>query len=276
MVVGTVRNCELTLEKNIALFRDLFTYFDETHFFIVESDSSDETILELKKIEDKYENFKFISLGQLEKRYPSRTERIALCRNYYLDEIRMSNEGRKADYICVVDLDGDFSQLSTLGILSCWKRDGWDACFANQNAPYYDIWALRHPYWSPNDCWKQQELLIQQGMNRLRAKNLAVYSKMVRIRKETDWIEVQSAFGGLGIYKRNSLVSGEYLGKDEKGNEVCEHVSLNSSLHENGGKLFINPKMVTGGWNTHNAPLKTGERLKTFIKLILLDFKKIL
>jgi len=275
LVVGTVRNCELTLERNIDRFRTLLRIFDKISFFIVESDSNDNTALVLKKLSKKYGSLKYISLGQLEDVYPSRTDRIAICRNYYLNEIRESREGIEADYIFVVDLDSDFSFLTPQGILSCWKRKDWDACFANQNGPYYDIWALRHPTWSPTDCWNQEKLLIAHGMNRIRARQLAVYSKMVTINKDAPWIQVQSAFGGLAIYKRNSIVSGNYVGKNQQGLEVCEHVSLNTSIHGNGGKLFINPAMITGRWNVHNAPMQTREKMKRYLKIVLLDMKRI-
>ena len=97
---------------------------------------------------------------------------------------------------------------------------------------------------------------------------------MVTIKKDAAWIQVQSAFGGLGIYKRNSIASGNYLGKTEQGIEVCEHVPLNTDIHESGGRLFINPELVTGGWNIHNAPVRTKEKIKRYLKIVLLDLMK--
>ena len=49
----------------------------------------------------------------------------------------------------------------------------------------------------------------------------------------SDWIEVDSAFGGLAIYKKKCFDIGHYVGTYSNGKEVCEHVSFNLQLKKN-------------------------------------------
>ena len=49
---------------------------------------------------------------------------------------------------------------------SCWQYQNWDVFTANTSDIYYDIWALRHNNWSPNDCWQNKKDLVQIGFNK--------------------------------------------------------------------------------------------------------------
>ena len=133
-------------------------------WFIVESDSNDETLEKLSSIKG-VENFNFKSLGKLEDKFPKRTERIAYCRNYYLQELENNEKFKNVDFLATVDLDGVNNLLTNDAVKSCWQMNNeWDVCSANQSGPYYDIWALRHKKWSPNDCWKEARELLNGGM----------------------------------------------------------------------------------------------------------------
>jgi hypothetical protein len=123
-------------------------------------------------------------------------------------------------------------------------RSDWDVCTANQRGPYYDIWALRHRIWSPNDCWKQYEFLRSHNAQREVAAWAAMYSKMITIGEAEEWIPVDSAFGGLAIYRRCTLDGVRYAGLDEAGEPLCEHVWLNNQIRSSGYRIFINPKLI--------------------------------
>ena len=56
----------------------------------------------------------FISLGELAQRYPMRTERIAACRNRYLDELQSNPRYVSADYVMVAALEG-YAVLKAVG-----------------------------------------------------------------------------------------------------------------------------------------------------------------
>ena len=182
-------------------------------------------------------------MGDLRKRIPLRTERIAFCRNYYLNLIRKSSDYRYVDYVVVADLDGVNSSLTASAVASCWSRGHWDVCTANQLGNYYDIWALRHPLWSPNDCWAQSRFLMTAGSSRFTAIFSSVLIRMINIAPNDDWINVESAFGGLAIYRKCILDGGGfYKGLDDSGVEVCEHVSLHEHICHMGGKIFYKSK----------------------------------
>jgi len=110
----------------------------------------------------------------LQTKITSRIERIAFCRNKYLAEL---NYNKNIDYVVVADLDGINSRITKNSVLTCWKRDDWDVCTANQIGPYYDIYALRHPLWQNNDCLQEFNFLSNFSNNIKQLKFSAIYSK---------------------------------------------------------------------------------------------------
>lgn len=244
LIVGLVRNCAMTLRDQVLRIEKAFGDAQDISWFIVESDSHDHTVEVLCELEAKRSNFHYISLGDLRYKYPKRTERIAFCRNKYLDFIASDPSCADVDYIVVADLDNVNTTITAAGVQSCWKRDDWDVCCANQEGPYYDVWALRDPLWSPNDCWQQARRLETLGSSRFKALFVSVYARMVRIPSDSDWIEVESAFGGLAIYKKSALIAVNYEGLDRNGEEVCEHIFLHKMIRSRGGKIFINPAFI--------------------------------
>lgn len=251
LIVGLARNCEEVIHNEVKKINEAFSEAASIDWLIIESDSDDRTIQKLDSFTDDL-RLRYITLGRLQQKYPRRTERIALCRNCYLEEIKSNPEYEKIDYVVVADLDGVNSKLTAASVKTCWQWDvNWDACFANQSAPYYDIWALRHDLWSPTDCFEQEAFLRRIGVNDFYNKYISVLSKMVCIPKTYKPIKVKSAFGGLGIYKKNLLLNGKYVGVDEKGNEVCEHVYFHNNFL-GCANLYIIPSLINCGWNEHS------------------------
>jgi hypothetical protein len=72
---------------------------------------------------------------------------------------------------------------------------------------------------------------------------------MIRIPQTSPWIQVDSAFGGLGIYKARILGSVEY--PTATGDIQCEHVIFHEELVNQGHSLFINPSLVNAGFTEH-------------------------
>ena len=255
LIVGLARNCESSIKKDIFSIDQAFSLSGSRSWLIIESDSNDNTLKNLNTLKHEF-NLRVISLGNLINEYPKRTERIAACRNKYVKEIRTNQLYKDIDYVVVVDLDGVNANLKKSCVEHCWNLNiAWDVCFANQSYLYYDIWALRHPFWSPNDCYEQEKFLIQTGLSEFKAKYLAVYSKMKKINIKNQPIKVQSAFGGLGIYKRNFFNLGRYEGIDKNGNEVCEHVTFHMNRPES-HNLYIVPSLINCGINEHSRYAK--------------------
>ncbi|ANI98747.1 hypothetical protein A8O14_00705 [Polynucleobacter wuianus] len=256
LITGLVRNLASSLSEEIRQVGTAFGEFDEVSWLLIESDSIDDTIGTLNRLQNKIRNFKFLSLGNLENIIPKRTARLAYLRNIYLDELRNKPEYLGINYVAVIDFDRNNSQLTPQGVRSCFDKSNWAVCTANQSGPYYDIWALRHFEWCPADCWRQFYFLVNHGLHENPAKFSAIYSKMIFIEPKSDWLEVQSSFGGLAVYLRSYLNHGQYVGLDGNGNEICEHVSLHKSITENGGKIFINPALINTDFTDHSEPLK--------------------
>jgi hypothetical protein len=76
---------------------------------------------------------------------------------------------------------------------------------------------------------------------------------MIRIPQTVDWIEVESAFGGLALYDSAVFKFTNYSGIDELGNEICEHVHFNRVIRQHGGLIYINPKLVNTTETDHSS-----------------------
>jgi hypothetical protein len=214
---------------------------------VIESDSDDDTVAVLEGLMRERPGFAFRSLGRLAQRHPKRTDRIARCRNAgleWLEALRAS--GAAVSHFVMADLDGVADGITPEAIASCWQRDDWDACTANQAGRYYDLWTLRHPAWCPGDCWHEVDFLTEHGVPRDRAKMAAVYERMVTIAPTHEWIEVDSAFGGLAIYRAEAIAGLRYEGLAPDGREVSDHVALHAALRTRGGRIFINPQLING------------------------------
>ena len=265
-VAGTARDCAATLENDVFRVVNAFGENFELHWLIIESDSTDASLEILESLRNKFKNFNYKSLSKLGQTYSERTERLAICRNEYLKQIRKLDAS--FELVVVMDFDGVNSMLTAESIESCWSIKDWTVQTANQAGPYFDIWALRHETWCPNDWISHFNELREQGAKTSRALRISLYRKMVTIPQESDPIEVESAFGGFAIYKKESLDCGTYIGMVE-GKPVCEHVSLHKSIKESGGRILINPRLINAGYTSHTFILRPSVRAKTFIKGLL-------
>lgn len=256
VIAGLARNCAAVLAEQVAEVNRRLSPSFSIQWIIIESDSSDGTDRVLSSLAN--QNLRYECLGNLSERIPQRTARIAHCRNRYLRLLRECAEYREATHLLVLDLDGVSKGLTAEGLLSCFERQDWGGCFSNRNGPYYDVWALRHPYWSPNDCWKAYEFMMSRGGSHRKAVETAVYSRMIIIPPASDWVAVDSAFGGAAVYNLSAVREGqfEYCGLDASGAEICEHVDFNQALRKAGHALYINPQFTSGGWCEHSVPLK--------------------
>lgn len=244
LIVGLISNCEVGVRKSIYTLSKAFEGFQDIQYLVIESDSSDNTFQSLQELSKTINGFRFISLGNLKDSYPLRTDRIAFCRNKYLNEINNNPLYKNIDYVVMADLDDVNTILTQSAVHSCWQRHDWDVCTANQKYAYYDIYALRHNLWQTNDCYEQYRYLKKYGISKEKALFAALYAKMIHIKDDGEWIEVDSAFGGLAIYKIDTLKNAYYIGLDKNGNEICEHVPFHAQLKQQNFKIYINPKLI--------------------------------
>lgn len=261
LIAGVIRNGEESVEKALRKILESLPEFNKIHILVVESDSSDETIKVLECLTETIPNLDYISLGNLQWNLPKRTERIAHARNVYLTEYLENPKYRNCHYLLVSDLDGVTNLLNAGSFNNCF-RDDESIHTANQAAPYYDIWALRHPLWSPNDCWEEHAFFRSKYRWPERSLEKAIFSRMITLPSDSEPIEVESAFGGMALYPRKSLLKTEYRGISDDGNEVCEHVYFNARIRDNGFKILVDPQMINTGYTVHTSETKLYNKAK--------------
>jgi hypothetical protein len=271
LITGLVRNQETNIEKIISILYNSFAEFGEVSFLIIESDSTDNTIEKLTSLRNCFPYFDFLSLGKLGDTIENRWVRMATLRNTYLNSFADSPKYKKCNYLVVADLDDVNLDLKSNSLDSVFKQNDWAGVFANQSKYYYDILAFRHPTLSPNDCWKEERYLIDKGMNPFKARKRAVFDRQIKIPRNSPWLEVDSAFGGLAIYKREHIKGCWYREYSSEGDFACEHIDFHSQIRSHGGRLFIVPSMINSGYVDHTEIRKVIPTVKWFIKMLLWD-----
>ena len=245
LLAGPVRNVAAIIQHEVEALVSSLGNFKEIFCFVVESDSSDDTVKKLEELQGKIKNFSFVSAGKLSDKYPRRTDRIALCRNLVIEAVNTDPKFADIDYLAMADMDGMNGLITPEKIANCWGvSEPWDVITANQLGEYYDIWALRHPDWCPDDCWQHKNALedvIGDGP----AGNLAVTARQALLDPGLGLIEVDSAFGGLAIYRRAAFLAGRYAGTDKHGGfDVADHVPFHEELRAKGYRIYINSALI--------------------------------
>ena len=252
LVTGLARDCGNHLAREILrIEKHLLEIFAAVDFFIVESDSIDNTEEVLTQISNKKRNLKYLSLGKLANEIPGRIDRLRYCRNSYVNFVRQSIGNDKPDFVMVVDFDIKNRAFNLSPLAKLMSENWWDGLFANQKGPYYDIYALRKEGWVEDDCFKRYRELARQ-MPAKKAKKEAVWSQMRRIPRDKELIEVESAFGGLGVYRRRVFENFDYASLSEMSTDESEHIWLHKKIGNSGGKLFIVPAMTNFSYSPHN------------------------
>jgi hypothetical protein len=169
-----------------------------------------------------------------------------------VNEIRQNPLYQDCDLIIVADLDGINTRINTVAFQIALHSDfAWDALAANQSARYYDILALRHPIWSPNN-WETESDWLAPYMGKKAAKKHAMTDRMIRIPSTTEPILVNSAFGGLCIYRRWVFDLYDYSENSLEPSDENEHVTIHRKVQSSGGKVYIHPGLINSSWTTHS------------------------
>ena len=260
-IVGLVRNAEKTIASDIRRLDAATQRFQNKQWFLVESDSDDGTLQALGSLRDEITGFSFQSLGNLRQELPDRVDRIAYCRNAYLDWVTTRASLGSNDWVLIADLDGINTLVDEFGVTAALNSGDADAYFANQLGPYYDIFALRAPNWCETDVFHEMHKLTAQGVQGLKAYRAAVQSKMITIPRTAEPIEVDSAFGGLAFYRASIIGDARYASRDELGQAVCEHVVFNHAIKERGARLVVFPQLINAKYTDHTTHLKPMMRI---------------
>jgi hypothetical protein len=248
---GVARDCAIHLPGVLATLERFAESYAETAFVFVVSDSADDSLSILQRwlsdVRRGGRRGKVIDLGVLADRLPGRTERIAHARNACLDEIRHS-DWAAYDHLVMADLDDVLASPARADGFAQAVRwlDGGPAraaVLANAAPRYYDVWALRHDRWCPQDCWhpiwgRAAEETFEA------AKFREVFARQIEIPAALSPIAVRSAFGGLGIYRLSAALAARYCGLDNACREVSEHVAFNEAIARSGELCIFPPLQV--------------------------------
>lgn len=231
------------------------TRIDLRAVIIVEGPSSDDTRDRIAAGLSDYE-VQFLE-AEFDARDLSRTERLARLRNRYLAALNPIRND--LDIVIVMDFDdvnATVVDLDDFGrALDFMKENPAAAVCAHQSPYYYDIYALRFLDHPQRDCWKAVSRR-PLWMSHAHALDVYVAAPQRELGAATKPVEVASAFGGIAIYRAPHLEGAAYAGEDPVMGPVCEHVALNRTVRENGGRLFVLPALHNRAPAYHLAPIR--------------------
>jgi hypothetical protein len=247
---GCARDCAEDVGANLLALLALgdMPWCDELRVYVAENSSKDDTrkiITQLAKVDSRVIPVLF---DDLDEQIPVREARIAFCRDRLLDKISKS----ESDGLYIpIDLDsGIASSLEGLPFMRACKLVATGICtgvFPSSSPYYYDIYALRHAEWCSGSCLKEyQDAETRSALWNLFALIRYVYSRQKpqsRLQSK-GLIQVDSAFGGVGIYSLSKVneSGARYSSLELQRQELklCEHVVFNTFLSQ----LFIFPNWV--------------------------------
>jgi hypothetical protein len=255
---GICRDVEKTIALNLNRINRIGDMFSGHDIVIYENDSIDSTKSTLQSFASNQKNVFILSDQRDDKDYrenivngsdPWHYERckvLSNCRNKYLDYIKNSN--KIYDYICVVDLDilGGWSYDGILHGIFSLENNKNTACVSSygvlteptNNLYLEDLDPSRYLMY---DSLAYRPKDISRGVHIYR---LPLFNKITFSRAE-DPIFVNSNFGGMAIYKFNSLIDKRYSAKLwEEGCVDPDHVCINRQIINDGSNIILDPSMV--------------------------------
>jgi hypothetical protein len=262
--IGLAQNCAQHLPAALRNIDNMATSASSAAFLFLENDSTDNTKAILNTWGKNRPNFTLLNFDGLNS-LAVRTVKLEILRNAYVECLRNYKNLKEYDYAILIDMDDmatwpvDISELDK-AIKFIDSDPQAAAVFANQLGSYYDVWALRHKDYCPGDAWEEvmdykdghPEVTDEEAFNQTFKKRVHSFSPSQKP------FEVDSAFGGLGIYRMNYILKNPnpYLGSKIKSlpspdgafkisrRMICEHVHFNKGIKYLGGKLFIWPSLI--------------------------------
>lgn len=262
VITGLARNASDRIEKNIQYCQLLGSYFSDFRIVIFENDSCDETRTLIQNICKKDEHVKLIDsklFRDCKFRFPKlyefgvisreRIRKMAFYRN--ICNSLIYKHYADYDYLLVLDFDieGMLSISNILNSIRGTHEFEWSCMCANGRSPLpgtfgnfdamYDAMAF---------CYHKTDVISSKYTNQESQSFFKIFKRYMNMltefteifnKEKRRFIEVQSAFNGLCIYKMKDIC-GIYYNDDF----LCEHISFNNQLIENGKRIFIDLKMT--------------------------------
>jgi len=238
-VLGCARDVAKHLSRTMQTIKGITDIFSDYRIFIYENDSKDATMQILLNYRKQDPKLILKSEPWIARKYPHRTWRIAYARNK-LKSLLIESKFTP-DYVIVIDLD-DIARNIENGkqfvIESLKKENYWDCIFPH---PTYDMWCYRTKKIIYN-YWEVLNHFTTYFPNFNQKKYLQEFKKDL-VPDENNLCTVLSSFNGIGLYKYDVYIKGEYSGvnnfysmiqdinlRSKIQSEECEHVNFHRSL----------------------------------------------
>ncbi|MEL6970981.1 MAG: hypothetical protein AAFZ63_04705 [Bacteroidota bacterium] len=233
IICGLARDIIESLPKVMAKIEHLGKLFKTYRVVVVENDSEDGTREMLQYWQQTNPRVEILSqeLGAYKwdkVQDIARTEAMANYRNQYLDHIQ--TQGYDFDYLVVFDLDIPLG-FSYDGIAHSFSYKDWDVVSSNG--------ILVPPYGNPIDNPVFFDAFAFRQKDLTEPADIATINTL-QFQRGEELLAVESAFGGLAIYRSAGIKAGvRYEGYD------CEHVVLHERLRDKGyDQQFLNPSQI--------------------------------
>ena len=248
IIASTIKNESKNLKNYFKILDNLIINYKDYFIIFVISDSNDNSLMLCKNYLSN-KNGKII-IKNFKKKF-SRVKKLEISRNKYLDLVK--KKYFNFDFLIVMDVDNVNINLDINQLERSLKKKNWNAIFPSQRFFYYDIFALRiKKILNFNFVEKISEEILQNKKNH----DIKIYFKkylfnyfFINKFSKKRYISVESAFGGLGVYKINKILKFKYSSSNGK---ECEHVYFNKKINLKYGRLFIDKKLInSSGINKH-------------------------
>ncbi len=271
VICGLARDCAGALPAMMKRMEETGHLFQDYAIVVFENDSNDETRDILKEWAAKNLKVMLMDCEVPDCRFGSqlpysqgachenRMYKMAGFRNRYLDVVK--NTYADFDYMMVIDMDLK-GPWSLDGLATTFADCSWDGVFAYglHTVPYlaglvygmYDAAA----YVSVDGDYFVFSSYGKTFKNYMKLNFFTCFG----IQPGDDFIQVWSAFGGMGIYRIKSLEGCQYAGP------ACEHAMLHKCMASHGhGRFYINPSLIV--LSGHQGPPNPLQFLKRIINV---------
>ncbi len=266
LFIGLAQNCAQHLPAVLRNIENMATLAAESAFLFIENDSTDNTKAILNGWGNNRPNFTLLNFDGLNG-VAVRTVKLEILRNAYVECLRTYKNLKDFDLVVLIDMDDvgtwPIDLIEMAKAIHYLQADPQRAAiFANQIGSHYDVWALRHKEFCPGDAWEE---VIDYKASHPTVTDEEAFNQTFKKRIHTflptaEPLEVDSAFGGLGIYRMSYILKNPnpYLGSKIKSlptpngifkvsrRQFCEHVHFHAGIRTLGGKLFIWPALING------------------------------
>ena len=236
VIVGIARSAMPYIENTLKIIDVLSKRFRSCQAYFFENDSEDTTgeVLEHFAAPRQWVHVERQTLGHEDVRgfERSRTERLAEYRNRCLEWVRENAADTSWTIVLDLDphhgfsLDGVLNSVYHLAVglaSSCPLKVGGMASYSlyriGKNVAHYDAYAARPVCW-----WHDR---------RCEVPNTWFHAFMPPVGSPPQ--PMNSAFGGLAVYRTKAFLAGGYSGED------CEHVTHHRRMRDAGYQMFLNP-----------------------------------